>query len=95
MIYHFSDAVSQYKIRTNLFNLCSLKDNFGMYAKWNFFAALYGKGTGGGQNNGNTKKFRKKIYVGHIERISFGSTECSSSCVVTVHVKESENGRLD
>jgi hypothetical protein len=94
MIYHFSDAVSQHKIRTDLFNLCNL-DNFGMYAKWNFFGALHGKGTGDGQNNGSTKKFRKRICVGFIERISVVSTECSSICVVTVHVKESENWRLD
>jgi autotransporter translocation and assembly factor TamB len=34
--------------------------------------------TGGGQNNGNTKKLRDRIYVGYIERASAGNTECSS-----------------
>jgi hypothetical protein len=35
--------------------------------------------TGGGQNNGRTKKFRNRIYVGYIERTSVGNTAYSSS----------------
>jgi hypothetical protein len=34
--------------------------------------------SGDGQNNGNTKKLRNRIYVGYIETTSVGSTECSS-----------------
>jgi hypothetical protein len=36
-------------------------------------------GTGGEQNNGNTKKLRNEICVGYIERTSVGNTECCSS----------------
>jgi hypothetical protein len=31
-----------------------------------------------GQNNGNTKKLRNRIYVGYPERNSVGNMECSS-----------------
>jgi hypothetical protein len=40
--------------------------------------------TGGGQNNGNTKKLRNRICVGYTERTSVGSTECSSVCLYSV-----------
>jgi hypothetical protein len=47
------------------------------------------KNTGGGQNNGNTKKLRNRIYVGYIERTLVGNTECSSSvCLHSVVFKE-------
>jgi hypothetical protein len=35
--------------------------------------------TGGGKNNGNTKKLRNRICVGYTERTSAGNTECSSA----------------
>jgi hypothetical protein len=35
--------------------------------------------TRGGQNNGNTKKWRNRICVGYIERTSVGNVECFSS----------------
>jgi hypothetical protein len=40
--------------------------------------------TGGGQNNGNTKKLRNRICVGYIERTSVGNTECSYICLLSV-----------
>jgi hypothetical protein len=40
--------------------------------------------TGGGQNNGNTKKLRNRIRVGYTERTSDGNTECSSVCLHSV-----------
>jgi hypothetical protein len=63
--------------------------------------------TGGGQNNGHTKKLRNRICVSYSERNSDGNTECSSVCLhsvvlvsvqkrlcwVTARVNESENGR--
>jgi hypothetical protein len=41
--------------------------------------------TGGGQNNGNTKKLRNRfICVDFIERTSVGSTECFCICLHSV-----------
>jgi hypothetical protein len=45
MIYYFSDGVPlQYKNRKNFINLCYHKDDFGIDAKWHFFATPHGKG---------------------------------------------------
>jgi hypothetical protein len=40
----------------------------------------------GGQNNGNTKKLRNRICVGHIERTSVDNIECSSVCLHSVEL---------
>jgi hypothetical protein len=40
--------------------------------------------TGGGQNNGNTKKLRNRICFGFDETTSVGNTEYSSICLQSV-----------
>ena len=41
---YFSDGcASQYKIQKNLFNLCQHGSEFGITAKWVFFATYHGK----------------------------------------------------
>ena len=43
-IEYFSDGcAAQYKNKYNFINLCKHKDDFGLDAKWNFFATAHGK----------------------------------------------------
>jgi hypothetical protein len=44
-VYYFSDGeASQFKNRKNFINICYKKCDFGLNAKWHFFAVSHGKG---------------------------------------------------
>ena len=68
---YFSDGcAAQYKNRKNFINLCMHQSNFGLYAKWSFFATSHGKqprdGIGGTVKRLASKKSLQQENDNHI-----------------------------